>query len=90
VNPSSRYSYQDAGFNSFMSRSRKSNPLAMTLSDSASSSSGTTLNLDRQQTNGPLGNNLTLGSIVLNGVDGRISVMDANGNEVVRIGDLGD
>lgn len=85
----SKYTYIDAGFNSFLSRSVSSNPFAQTLSDTPSTSSGTTINFDRQQVAAALGNILSIGTITLDGTTGRISVFDDNQTEIGRIGDLG-
>lgn len=86
--PKPKYTYQDAGFNGFLSRSKKANPFALDLSDGPSSSSGGTLNLDRQQVASSLGNKLTLGRIVLDGVAGRIIMSDENGVETAWFGNL--
>lgn len=82
-----KYTYENAGFNGLMSRSLKSNAFATGV-QSASASSGTTLNLDRQQIASSLGNSLTLGRIVLDGVNGRVKIIDENGVETAWFGNL--
>lgn len=86
----SKYDYTTAGFNGFLSRALNANPFAQTLSDNPTNSSGTELNFDQQPVSGSLGNILQIGTIHIDGTTGRISVFDNNGNEVGRIGDLGD
>lgn len=88
MKPSDRYTYADAGFNGFMSRSLKAVSVAQTLSDGASTSSGTILNFDRQQVAASLGNILTLGRVSIDGVAGRIIVSDQNGVQTGWFGDL--
>lgn len=84
-----KYTYINAGFNNFLSRSKKANPFAQILSDGASSSSGTTVNFDRQQIAASLGNVLKLGRISLDGVSGRIAITDkTDTTETAWFGDL--
>jgi len=86
MNP--KYDYTTAGFNGFLSRSTKSNPLAMTLNDQTGQGSGSTINLDRVQINGALGNLLSLGRITIDGINGRIVVSDENDVQTAWLGNL--
>lgn len=88
TNSQNKYTYENAGFNGLLSRSKVSNPFAQTLADGASNSTGTAINLDQQQLFGALGNILAVGTITIDGVNGKISIHDASGNEVGRLGDL--
>lgn len=81
------YDYTDAGLDGFLSRSID-NLAQMTLDSPGPTT--TAMAYDRAQVTGPLGNSLQVGNIVLDGVNGRISVFDGSGNEVVRIGELDD
>ncbi len=84
MNPS--YSYQDSGFDKFLSRSIDD------LSQSNLSVGGPvsqSIAYDRNQVSGQLGDIIRIGSIQLDGRKGRISIYDGN-NEVVRIGELDD
>lgn len=83
-----KYDYTQAGFNGFLSRSKKANPLAMSLGDGASQGSGGTINLDRQQIGGSLGNILPLGRIILDGVTGRIRIQDEHQVDTTWLGNL--
>lgn len=87
MQPQDRYTYETAGFNGFLTRSLKSNPLANNLSDGIASSSGTAMNFDRQQVAGSLGNKLTIGRLILDGVAGR-AIAQKNGEDVAWFGDL--
>jgi len=60
----------------------------MTLNDQTGQGSGGTINLDRQQINGALGNLLALGRITIDGVNGRIVVSDSNGVQTAWLGNL--
>ena len=80
------YSYSDAGFNGFFRRTLSSNPGTQVL---ASNSRPTRqMNFDDLQISGALGDKLKIGSIVLDGKTGRISIQDEVGTEVVRIGNV--
>jgi hypothetical protein len=83
------YSYADSGLDSFMSRSIDGltapnlDQLVMNMPLWARQ-----LPYDTMQTSGQLGDTLSVGNIAIDGVTGRISVFDADNNEVVRIGTL--
>lgn len=79
------YDYESAGLDGFLSRSIDN--LSQVTLDSPGPRS-TAVAYDRAQVTGPLGNTLRIGNINLDGVNGRISLFDANGNEVIRIGEL--
>lgn len=81
------YTYETAGFDGFLSRSVDS--ISQLNLDSQGPVS-TQLPFDRAQVSGSLGDKLQIGKIRLDGVTGRISVLDDNNNEVVRIGELDD
>lgn len=82
------YTYADAGFNGFLHRSIDTLP-AGNLRDVAlrATQMPRTINFDQQQVGGALGNVIKVGSITIDGTNGRISVYDGT-NEVVRIGEL--
>lgn len=82
------YSYSDAGFNGFFRRTIDSNPTRTTLGSNGPPSKA--LNFDDLQTSGAIGDKIKVGSITIDGKAGRISLFDANGNEVGRIGNLDD
>lgn len=81
--PSNKYTYADAGFNNFLSRSLKSIPVAQTLSDGASTSSGRAVNFDRQQVAAPIGNTMQVGLIQLNGQTGDIILPDGTNDRLL-------
>jgi hypothetical protein len=84
-----RYTYEDAGFNSFLNRSLKSNPSARTLSDRPSTSASNTLNFDKLQISGTIADDLRLGSgLELQGNRARIAVKDDQDTEVGWVGRL--
>lgn len=85
MNPS--YSYQDSGFDKFLSRSID-DLVQSNLSQGGPVSQS--IAYDRNQISGQLGDVLRIGSIELDGVKGRISIFDESGNEVVRMGELDD
>lgn len=86
-NRDDEYSYTDAGFDSFLSRSIDNTPRVNLDSQGLVS---TAIRYDSAQVSGMLGDTLTIGKIRLDGATGRISVVDENEVETVRIGDLGD
>lgn len=91
MQPKDKYTYKDAGFNGFMLRSMKSNPLAQTIRGGVSAGTGKPMAFDRMQLAGGMGDSFRLGRLLFNGSAGRIVVLDENGtNEVGWIGDLTD
>lgn len=82
----SDYDYTTAGFDGFLSRSI--DDLVQVNLDSPGPTS-TAQAYDRAQVSGAVGNTIRVGSILIDGVKGRISIYD-NDNEVVRIGELND
>jgi hypothetical protein len=93
VSSNSKYTYEDAGFNAFMLRSLKSNPGAQNVMGGISSGvgSGGSIAFDRQSVEGMLGDKLTIGRIILDGVAGRMIVLDtARTTETGWVGDLTD
>lgn len=81
------YSYSDAGFNGFFRRTLNSNPRSVVLAKPPVPPQ--VLKFDNTQVEGSLGDKLKIGSIVLDGKIGRISI-HSEGDEVVRIGELDD
>ncbi len=83
------YTYANAGFDSFMNRSI--DMYSATNLDSLMVNMPywqRQLPMDTVQSSGSLGDSITIGSIILDGVTGRISVEDQSGNEVVRLGEI--
>lgn len=87
MRPSDRYTYEDAGFNGLMNRSRKSVSTARNI-QGASRGSGRALNFDLQQVEGSLGDKLRVGHIVLKGADSQIAIENEGGVETTWIGRL--
>lgn len=81
------YSYLDAGFDGFLSRSI--DDLTQVNLDSQGPQT-TQIRYDSAGVSGSLGNTLQIGKIRIDGVKGRISVFDDGGNENIRIGELDD
>lgn len=85
------HNYESAGFNGFFRRSIGSPSGLTTLRAlSSSKSSSKQLNFDDQQVSGAMGDTLRLGTIYLEGKTGRFKILDDQGNEVVRLGDVDD
>ena len=82
------YSYINAGFDPFFSRSIDSNGSLNLDQTVALQATNREINYDQSQTTGSLGSITRVGNIQLDGVAGRISIYDDNGNEVVRLGAL--
>ena len=87
MRPGDRYTYEQAGFNAFMLRSLKSNPGARTLAGGVSRGSSN-LAFDRLQAEGMLGDKIQVGRLVLDGLAGRVVVLDEA--RVVESGWIGD
>lgn len=83
----SNYTYEDAGFNGFFRRTLASNPTASTLR-TLGPSGNREIRFDQSQVSGSMGDKFTIGSIVINGVDGRIEVKDPTGKDVGWIGNI--
>lgn len=79
--------YTDAGFDGFLSRSI--DDLSQINLDSQGPTS-TSIRYDSAQVSGMLGDTLQVGKIKIDGVMGRLSIFDDNGNEVGRIGNIDD
>lgn len=90
MRPSDRYTYADAGFNGFMSRSVKSNPMAVNLRGGMSSGTGRSIQFDRQQVGGTFMDKVRIGPrMILDGVRARVIILDESGiDEVAWFGDL--
>jgi hypothetical protein len=81
------YDYVEAGFDGFLSRSI--DDVSQVNLDSGGPRPMTQA-YDRMQVSGQLGDSFQVGKIQIDGVRGRLSIVDDNGNEVVRIGELDD
>lgn len=82
MNPPS-YSYTEAGFDSFLSRSIDN--LTQVNLDSQGPQS-TQMRFDSAQVSGALGDTLRLGKVKLNGAQGNITINDGN-NDFFLVGD---
>lgn len=83
------HDYESAGFNGFFRRSIGSNPTATTLR-ALNTRDNRQLNFDDQQVSGSLGDTLRIGVIYLDGKTGRFQIVPQTGEEVVRLGDVGE
>lgn len=85
------HDYQDAGFNRFYRRSLGSSADSASL-NSLPPSNNRGINFDNSQISGAMGDNVRVGTIVLNGKIGRISVFEDGTltTETVRLGDVLD
>lgn len=83
-----RYDYTTAGFDDFLSRSLDSTG-QMALNEPMSSPSQA-ISFDRGQISGSFPDSVQVGKIKLDGVSGRIDVVDDEGNISIRIGKLDD
>lgn len=90
MRPGDRYTYENAGFSSFLLRSKKSNAGAQTVHGGISTGSGKPMAFDRQQLAGAIGDVLPVGKrLLLDGRSGRIIVLDSSGStEIGWVGDL--
>lgn len=82
------YTYEDAGFNNFLLRSIDSGS-PTTLQQAENSRPRRDINFDQSGISGALGDRIAIGSVTIDGVNGRITITDENAAEVVRIGNLG-
>lgn len=78
--------YTDSGFDGFLSRSIDN--LSQVTLDSQGPVS-TSQRFDSTQVSGMLGDTLQIGSILLDGASGKITITDNSGNVVVILGELG-
>lgn len=81
------YDYTTAGFDPFLTRSIDgfNTPNLDALGATTSSSE---VNYDQSQVTGSLGNAIQVGNIRIDGVTGRITIYDQNGNEAIWIGNI--
>lgn len=87
--PQNKYTYEDAGFNGFLSRSLKSNPGVNRLAGRPSVGSPAMINFDMLNSSGAIADNLRIGSrLELQGNKGRIAFKDNQSTEVGWAGDL--
>lgn len=82
MKPANDYSYLDAGFDSFLSRSI--DDLSQTTLDSQGPQT-TQIRYDSSAGSGAIGDTLRIGSINLNGVEGTITINDGN-NDFLLMG----
>ena len=87
MRPQDRYTYENAGFNGLLLRSRKSNGNANTIIG-ASRGSGQGVNFSLQQISGALGDNLRIGHINLKGTKSQIAIENEGGIETTWVGNL--
>lgn len=85
-----KYDYSNDGFSPFMQRSLSSDPNILTLSQLAAAHPQTNINFDHQQVGGAMGDQLKIANILIDGINVRIDGLDANGQPVWRLGNLGD
>lgn len=85
---SSPYTYLDAGFNRFFSRSIASNPANSTLLSMSNNSSRNMLNFDQLQTGGSLGDKIQVGGITIDGTNRRIVIKGTDNVDMGWIGNL--
>lgn len=85
---SSPYTYLDAGFNRFFSRSISSNPANGSLLAMSNGAGSNTLNFDQMRTSGNLGDKIQVGGVIIDGTNRRIAIIDENGQEVGWIGNI--
>lgn len=81
---SNDYTYENAGYDSFLSRSVDDNPQVNLDSQGPTS---TAFRYDSGQSSGSVGDKISIGSVVIDGTKGRISIYDG-GVEIVRLGSL--
>lgn len=85
---SNDYDYEKAGFDGFLSRSI--DEVSQVNLDAAGPNSRQ-LRYDSAQISGMLGDKFQVGNILIDGVNGRIDIVEGKtGNVVVRIGSLDD
>lgn len=82
------YTYEDSGYNSFMSRGLGAVP-ATNLRHLSGSLPRKELNFDQFQTSGNLGDKIQVGGIILDGSNRRIVIVDELSNDVGWIGNIG-
>lgn len=89
MQPKNRYTYENAGFNSFMLRSLKSNAGAQNVAGGISVGNNN-MAFDRQSVEGAIGDTLAIGKrLTLDGNKGRMIVRDTAGTtEEGWVGDL--
>ena len=80
------YSYREAGFNQFFSKSIASNPEVRNLRTMGSGSRNNQLAFDRVQVGGSLGDKIRVGDINNDGVNAVIDITDGSGNVIARLG----
>lgn len=85
--PGSVFDYTQAGFDPFLSRSIDGTG-APNLAMEVPLVPNQAIAFDQTSISGMLGDKLKIGSVTLDGANGRISVFDTNNNEVVRVGEL--
>lgn len=84
------YNYQSAGFNKFLSRSIDDLNNSNDTLESQTPMPNREIAFDQNQVSGPLGNTMKVGKILIDGITGRISGFDDNGNEGWRLGEQDD
>ena len=90
-NPSqspSPYTYLDAGFNRFFSRSLGANPANGNLMAMSNGAGSNMLNFDQMRTSGSLGDKIQVGGVIIDGTNRRIVIIDESGQEVGWVGNI--
>lgn len=88
MQPKTKYTYENAGFSSFLLRSLKSNPGAQTVRGGISMGSGDAIQFDRQAIGGSMADAVKMGRLVFDGLNGRIKVLDKT--QTTETGWMGD
>lgn len=86
-----QYDYISAGFSPFLTRSIDDvGGLNLDGSTDIANVSTREINYDQSQMTGSYGSIAQFGNVQIDGVKGRVSIYDDNGNEVLRLGELDD
>lgn len=88
-----RYTYENAGYNGFFRRTISSNPTETSLKNVGANRvfQPTALNLDNTEVSGSLSDTLRVGKgVEINGPEERVSIINSDNEEVVRLGRAND
>lgn len=80
--------YLNVGFDSFLQRSIDGPAPATLAGDLPGQQLSRAVSFDQIQTSGAIGDSIQIGSVTLDGANGKISVYDTEGNEIARLGEL--
>lgn len=84
-----RDSYLDSGFDEYLTRSIDGY-INTTLGNAPLMAGSQQIAFDRNQVTGAIGDKVTIGQVVIDGVTGRIAIYDVTGTEIGRIGNIDD